>query len=846
MPRTCKRLEPPESQALPDWAFAGQIFARERLVHHRDVPCVLDLRLAEGPPFLERDSQHAKIFLADELKQGLRLLRVRFSGDFHPAFAATIRRKVARRRRTHHSRQGLHPREQRPEESGRLVRVLVAVPGQGQHRPKHLIRAHAEIDVPLGDKTPHQQSRTDQQRQRQRDFHHHQRVTERPAAEPAADALAAVAQRIVDVTAGRLQRRRQTKDQRRQHRHAQRERQHRQIQLDHRLGRDQVRRHRRHEQRQSARGDEDAQHGPGHRQHQALDHEQPDESHAPGSQRRAQGELLLAGRRPRQYQMRHVAARDQQEQSHRGQHRVQGGLEGLVAAQHRIKPRSDTEGEMRRVELRITLRQAAGDDRQVRLRLLGRQAPLQASQQEPSRCRVAEPRLRLTPQLLGNPHVRAVPGKARRHDADQRPAGSIQDERRVQNRRIAVEPGHPCLVAHHEHRRRPRLVVARLHHPTVQCRHPEELERARRHERSLELLGAFSMPVHHPLAGCRDDPVERTTVFGEFQKFRRGVSLPPALLALLILDPRKHHALRALLGKGRQQHVVDHAENRRRRADAQAQGGDRHRREPAVSPQGAPRVSQVVPPRLDRGERLQRSAVLLQQRGVAELATRCRCRRFPRHAVRHESFGQLPQMLLDFVFDPIGRVAIRGRIRAASPRTRVTVTLDVSACLSLLCQPQHAAAPSLLWIVQMSIPVLLCNIHRGTVRLGRSRPRPGHDSSSRNRTDGVRYRTARPPRKIPSRQLTAGAPVPAVGVSRPPRRFGGRRRRVSTMSRREPPPGGRATWASSLGPSRLRDAAKPGQAESSRGARWTRRRRSRCASTSAMASRRICRRSTSS
>ena len=78
----------------------------------------------------------------------------------------------------------------------------------------------------------------------------------------------------------------------------------------------------------------------------------------------------------------------------------------------------------------------------------------------------------------------------------------------------------------------------------------------------------------------------------------------------------------SLLGKRRQQHVVNHAEDRRRRADAQSQRDDRHRRESPALPQHAQRVPQVVPPRLDRGERLQRSAVLLQQGGVAELPSR--------------------------------------------------------------------------------------------------------------------------------------------------------------------------------------------------------------------------------
>ena len=49
----------------------------------------------------------------------------------------------------------------------------------------------------------------------------------------------------------------------------------------------------------------------------------------------------------------------------------------------------------------------------------------------------------------------------------------------------------------------------------------------------------------------------------------------------------------------------------------------------------------------DRGQRLQRSAVLLQQGGVAELPSRGSCGFFSGYPLRHESFGQQPQVFPD-------------------------------------------------------------------------------------------------------------------------------------------------------------------------------------------------------
>jgi hypothetical protein len=86
--------------------------------------------------------------------------------------------------------------------------------------------------------------------------------------------LTPVAQRIIQIASRGLQRRCQPKRQRRQHCNTERERQHRRIQFDHRLGWNQVLRHRRDKEFQSSPGDEYPQHRSGNRKYQALDHQQ--------------------------------------------------------------------------------------------------------------------------------------------------------------------------------------------------------------------------------------------------------------------------------------------------------------------------------------------------------------------------------------------------------------------------------------------------------------------------------------------------------------------------------------------------------------------------------------------
>jgi len=48
---------------------------------------------------------------------------------------------------------------------------------------------------------------------------------------------------------------------------------------------------------------------------------------------------------------------------------------------------------------------------------------------------------------------------------------------------------------------------------------------------------------------------------------------------------------------------------------------------------------------------MQLSAVLLQQGQVAELPSRCGCRLFPRHSLRHKSVCEQLQMFLDLVIE---------------------------------------------------------------------------------------------------------------------------------------------------------------------------------------------------
>ena len=78
MDGVCHRLETRESDMLSEWIYAGQIFAQERFVHHRDFPCIIDISFAKAASLLELNSQYPEILLTYLLKRGWPLFLVRF------------------------------------------------------------------------------------------------------------------------------------------------------------------------------------------------------------------------------------------------------------------------------------------------------------------------------------------------------------------------------------------------------------------------------------------------------------------------------------------------------------------------------------------------------------------------------------------------------------------------------------------------------------------------------------------------------------------------------------------------------------------------------------------------
>ena len=171
--------------------------------------------------------------------------------------------------------------------------------------------------------TAQQETRANQQHQRQPDLRHDQRAAKLPVTHAARRAAAPVlVERFAKVDACSLQRGHEAKDDAGNHRQDHREHRDGPFHAN-QLGAWQAGHCGTGEQRHAPRRDQQANAGADARQHHALDNQLADEAPASGAHRGADGHLLLAAHGPRQQQVGHVGAGDEQHQRDRAQQQEQ-------------------------------------------------------------------------------------------------------------------------------------------------------------------------------------------------------------------------------------------------------------------------------------------------------------------------------------------------------------------------------------------------------------------------------------------------------------------------------------------------------------------------------------------
>ena len=131
-----------------------------------------------------------------------------------------------------------------------------------------------------------------------------------------ADAFAAIAQWVVQVSTGNLQRRSEAEDYRRHHCDGEREQEHRRVHTDHGLCGNDVWRDHGNQCFQACPGHQPAERRAAHGQQKAFDQELSHDPPAARAQSRTNGKFLFACGGAREKQARHIPTANQQKQPH--------------------------------------------------------------------------------------------------------------------------------------------------------------------------------------------------------------------------------------------------------------------------------------------------------------------------------------------------------------------------------------------------------------------------------------------------------------------------------------------------------------------------------------------------
>ena len=347
------------------------------------------------------------------------------------------------------------------------------------------------------------------------------------------------------------------------------------------------------------RGQEQADHRPGEREHQALDEQLLHQAAARGTQRQADSDLALAHERAGDQQVGDVGAGDEQDEPDHAHQHEQGRGEVVAQAGEACRCRFDEQSPLHELLARVGGPVLRGRQRLLVLTDL-REEPLQRRLGGVDRVARLQPGEDLDPP--GAPIVHVHPRPVRRHhvlhqdrDADLRrlrriDAGEscrgdtdhghrvvVDPDRLADDRRIACEPADPVVVAQDDDRvaHGDLIVLPGVEHAAERRLHAEQREVVARHHLRLHALGLVVDADRR-----RDQPPA--------QHFRERLRL---LLVVLVDGVRvharphvaavvapllvQHDQLLGILDRQLpEQHLVDQREDRRIRANPERQGQD--------------------------------------------------------------------------------------------------------------------------------------------------------------------------------------------------------------------------------------------------------------------------------
>ena len=323
----------------------------------------------------------------------------------------------------------------------------------------------------------------------------------------------------------------------------------------------------------------------------AFSHQLTNEPAAARAERRAQGNFLPARRRARQQQIRHVRARDQQDDGDGAQqhHQRTAGVADDFLLQ----------GAKRRAEAVAIVAWMIGLERrrhgvEIRLGLLAADAGLQARER-----RIAVRAAIVVAQRLGIekerlPDLDAPIGKLERgrHHANHLRRTTIHRNRLPDDRRVRAEPPRPQRMTQHHDVVAAWLILVRDERAADLRGRAEQREERRGHDGAFDALGLAAageiesdgVVGRHLLEGMTSIAIVHVLPGGG-----RDVVEPRTLQ----VAPDHHESIRVAVRKRPQQHAVDDGKDGGVGTDAEREGEQHDDREPRIPAQGAEGITHV-------------------------------------------------------------------------------------------------------------------------------------------------------------------------------------------------------------------------------------------------------------
>ena len=368
---------------------------------------------------------------------------------------------------------------------------------------------------------------------------------------------------------------------------------HRHVDRDARLVRHVELGHQRDDRANRAEGEQHAQHAAGEREQDALGQELAQQPAAAGADRHPDGHLARARGAAGQLQVGDVGARDEEQERHRAEQQLQAGPH-LSARDRDVQIVPQRGGEaLRRKGRRLLLREALVQRAEL---LLG--DGLRHAGRQPHD-RIEERQVRARRRQRQPEPFAAIPAEARRHHADDGVRTAVQPQRPADGRRdcprTAAATAGGSAPRPVRPRRRAGCRVGWIVRPMTGGT-PRKLKALPDSRTPLKLSGANS-PVISTVSIDVAITSEKAGSSASGSHLVERVAVPAA--AVEPANLRGPDLTRPRVGIRRDQHAVDHAEDRRGRADAERQRQQRDQHERRAAPERSHRVAEILSQRVE-------------------------------------------------------------------------------------------------------------------------------------------------------------------------------------------------------------------------------------------------------